>query len=93
MQTSCDPAVVIERTVAEHLEVLGDLPAGCRLVAKGAMLMPSMGVCGTRLTSRGSGMPATSRIVGATSITWWNWDRSPLRAESIGKMQISILLF
>jgi len=51
-----------------------------------------MGVCGTRMTSRGSGMPATSRSVRATSITWWNWDRSPLRAESIGKMQISILL-
>ena len=35
MQTSCDPAVVIERTVAEHLEVLGDPPAECRLVAEG----------------------------------------------------------
>jgi hypothetical protein len=32
-----------------------------------------MGFCWTPLTLIGSGSPAASRIVGATSMTWWNW--------------------
>ena len=43
------------------------------------MLTPSMGVCCTLLTIVGSGRPATSSTVGATSITWQNCERiSPL---------------
>ncbi len=41
------------------------------------MLVPSMGACWTPLTAIGSGRPATSRIVGAMSITWVNCERSP----------------
>ncbi len=36
-----------------------------------------MGDCSTPLTMVGSGRPAASRIVGARSMTWVNWDRSP----------------
>jgi hypothetical protein len=43
------------------------------------MLTPCSGSCMTPLTMVGSGSPAASRTVGATSITWWNWFRiSPL---------------
>src|SRR6476659_4030671 len=41
------------------------------------MLVPSIGDCRTPLTIVGSGRPAASRMVGATSITWLNCDRSP----------------
>ena len=41
------------------------------------MLVPSMGDCSTPLTMVGSGSPAASRMVGATSMTWVNWERSP----------------
>ena len=41
------------------------------------MLVPSIGDCCTPLTIVGSGSPAASRIVGATSITWVNCERSP----------------
>src|SRR6478752_11336 len=41
------------------------------------MEVPSMGDCCTPLTVVGSGSPAASRMVGATSITWVNCDRSP----------------
>ncbi|COY32379.1 Uncharacterised protein [Mycobacterium tuberculosis] len=34
------------------------------------MLTPSMGCCCTPLTNNGSGNPAASRMVGATSMTW-----------------------
>jgi hypothetical protein len=44
------------------------------------MLMPSIGFCGTPFTSRGSGIPATSRIVGAMSMQWWNCERMPPRS-------------
>jgi len=40
------------------------------------MLTPWMGICWTPFTLIGSGRPAASRIVGAMSITWWNWARS-----------------
>ena len=39
------------------------------------MLTPSIGTWGVPLTIFGSGSLAASRIVGATSITWWNWLR------------------
>src|SRR5829696_297214 len=43
------------------------------------MLVPWRGCCWTLLTMVGSGSPATSSTVGATSMTWWNWLRvSPL---------------
>ena len=41
------------------------------------MLVPSMGDCCTPFTMVGSGRPAASRIVGATSMTWVNWLRRP----------------
>ena len=44
------------------------------------MLMPSMGFCSTPLTWVGCSMPAASRIVGARSMTWWNWVRNSPRA-------------
>ena len=36
-----------------------------------------MGSCSIPSTDVGAGIPATSRIMGATSITWANWERSP----------------
>src|SRR3954469_9110325 len=39
------------------------------------MLTPSIGFCPMPLTVIGSGSPAASRMVGATSITWWNCQR------------------
>ncbi len=41
------------------------------------MLVPSIGDCMTPFTIVGSGSPAASRIVGATSMTWENWLRRP----------------
>ena len=41
------------------------------------MLVPSMGDCWTPLTNAGSGFPAASRMVGATSMTWQNCVRVP----------------
>ena len=41
------------------------------------MLVPSYGLCCTPLTIVGSGMPAASSTVGATSMTWLNWLRMP----------------
>ena len=50
------------------------------------MLTPSIGVCGMPLTDCGSGMPAASRIVGATSMTWENCERiSPLALMPFGQ--------
>ena len=40
------------------------------------MLVPSIGDCWTPLTMAGSGSPAASRMVGARSITWVNWERT-----------------
>ena len=39
--------------------------------------MPSIGFCSAPLTEAGATTPAASRSVGAMSITWWNWERSP----------------
>ena len=44
------------------------------------MLTPCSGSCCTPWTLVGSGSPATSRTVGARSMTWWNWERSSPRA-------------
>ena len=41
------------------------------------MLTPSIGFCLMPSTFSGAGIPAASRIVGTTSITWWNWLRMP----------------
>ena len=40
------------------------------------MLTPSIGFCGDAVDGFGSAMPATSRMVGTMSMTWWNWERS-----------------
>ena len=43
----------------------------------------------TPSTKVGSGMPAASRMVGATSMTWWNWERtSPLAVMPFGQWTI-----
>ena len=53
------------------------------------MLVPSIGACWTPLTKAGSGRPAASRIVGATSITWLNCERtSPLLSIPAGQCTI-----
>ena len=44
------------------------------------MLTPSIGVCAVPFTIFGSGSVAASRMVGTTSITWWNWLRTSPRA-------------
>nr|WP_287380694.1 hypothetical protein [Candidatus Microthrix sp.] len=41
------------------------------------MLVPSIGLCCTPLTIVGSGRPAASRMVGATSMQCVNWVRNP----------------
>src|SRR5213593_3011835 len=42
-----------------------------------AMLTPSIGFCLMPLTVSGALMPVASRIVGTTSMMWWNWLRMP----------------
>ncbi len=50
------------------------------------MLTPSMGRCSTPSTTAGSGRPAASSTVGATSMTWWNCARtSPFAAKPPGQ--------
>ncbi len=53
------------------------------------MLTPCSGICWTPWTNVGSGSPAASRTVGATSITWWNCVRiSPLAVMPFGQWTI-----
>ncbi len=53
------------------------------------MLTPSSGRCWMPLTWVGCGSPAASRMVGATSMTWWNWLRiSPWAANPCGQCTI-----
>ena len=48
-----------------------------------------MGACWMPFTKTGCGSPAASRIVGATSMTWWNWWRtSPFDAIPRGQCTI-----
>ena len=50
------------------------------------MLTPSMGFWTVPLTLFGSGRPAASRTVGATSMTWWNCERtSPFALIRLGQ--------
>ena len=46
------------------------------------MLTPWIGICCTPFTLIGCGTPAASRIVGATSMTWWNCVRISPRAPN-----------
>ena len=53
------------------------------------MHTPSSGPCWMPFTNVGSGSPAASRTVGATSMTWWNWWRtSPRRGMPFGQCTI-----
>ena len=53
------------------------------------MLTPSYGFWPMPLTMAGSGRPAASRTVGATSMTWQNWLRiSPLALIPAGQWTI-----
>src|SRR5208337_4326382 len=42
-----------------------------------AMLTPSIGFCAIPSTDSGARIPVASRIVGTTSIMWWNCPRMP----------------
>lgn len=54
------------------------------------MLVPSSGLCNTPLTITGWGSPATSKMVGATSITWQNCERiSPFALIPLGQCTIA----
>jgi hypothetical protein len=48
--------------------------------------VPSIGCCSTPSTVVGCGSPAASSTVGATSITWWNCDRSYLLRPLVGRV-------
>ena len=69
----------------------------CRLAAAAlskvyAMLTPSIGAWTVPLTLFGSGREAASSTVGATSITWWNCERtSPFAVTRFGQYTISPL--
>ena len=53
------------------------------------MLVPCSGICCTPCTNVGAGRSAASRIVGATSITWQNCERtSPRAAKPLGQWTI-----
>src|SRR5262249_46558731 len=71
-----DPAVMMDRMVTHHLEVLRSMGRWCVGVLRiegvrhaDAFGMPS--------TTSGAGMPVASRIVGTMSMRWWNWLRMP----------------
>ena len=75
------PAPVVDAAVGEHLEVLQVVPLRRlrrRRTCRACWCPPSATAC-TPLTIVGSGRPAASRMVGATSMTWVNWDRTPPR--------------
>ena len=65
------PPLVVDAAVTEHLEVLGLVPLRrlCLVERVQPYSIPSIGSCWMPSTDTGSGMPAASRIVGATSIT------------------------
>ncbi len=72
------PAIVHQRAVAEHLEILRaarDAAPGSAKV--GSKLVPCTGICATPATSPGCAMPMASSTVGATSMAWQNWVRTP----------------
>ena len=45
--------------------------------SESAKVTPCSGSCSIPSTRDGAGMPATSRIVAPTSVTWVNWERRP----------------
>ena len=49
-----------------------------------AMLTPSIGLCAMPLTIAGATIPVASRMVGTTSIKWWNW-----RADAAGVVDVT----
>jgi hypothetical protein len=71
------PAVVDHGAVPAHLEVLGAVAGSVGLRKVEAMLVPCSGIWATPRRMAGASMPASSRMVGVTSIAWWNWWRSP----------------
>ena len=55
----------------------------------GAIETPCSGICWMPWTKLGSGRPATSSTVAATSITWWNCERtSPFALNLLGQWTI-----
>ena len=84
------PALVVDAPVDEHLEVLGLVPlCGVGVLEGVAHAHALVGRCWMPCTNVGSGRPAASRTVGATSMTWWNWWRtSPVASMPRGQCTI-----
>ena len=78
------PALVVDAAVARTSRSTASrgarrAPASSNV---GPCSRPCSGICWTPCTNVGSGSPAASRIVGATSMTWWNWRGSRPRPRS-----------
>ena len=72
------PPLVVDAPIADQLEVLRGVALGGvggveGVAHAGALVRP----LGHAVHLHGSGSPAASSTVGATSITWVNWWRSP----------------
>ena len=81
------PALVVDAAVAEHLEVLRLVALGRVGVVERVAHAHALVSASARRRGRssGSGRPAASRTVGATSMTWWNWWRiSPRACDAVG---------
>ncbi len=64
------PALVVDTAVSEHLKVLRFTPLRCPGMVKTiAMLTPCIGTCADAIDHVWLGIPAASRMVGATSMT------------------------
>ena len=81
------PALVVDTAIAHHFEVLDDV---CLRRSAVAQRRHHADTLERRLRdavhAAGAGSPAASRIVGATSMTWWNWLRVlPLSVNPFGQ--------
>ena len=86
------PALVVDRRGCRTSRSTGcdGGPAPPRRRRSSACCTPSIGCCATPSSWSGGGSPATSRTVGSTSMTWWNWCRtSPRSAMPAGQCTIS----
>ena len=81
------PAVLVDRPVAEHLEVLGVmLRLALPVLQRRAKLTPWIGDCVTPRIVFGGSTPSRSSTVGTMSMMWAYWARtSPLDAIPFGQ--------
>ncbi len=85
------PALVVDAAVAEHLEVLRRPALSFTGVVERVRHGDTVHRHAARRRRRTSGAasPAASSTVGATSITWWNCERtSPLALKPLGQCTI-----